>query len=168
MAKKKEVERIDNLSDEEFLGDLGSILKDDKEIETISANDMEPIDWEKMVSTNLLPLDLALGGGICKGRLYEISGPESHGKSTLCDSIVAAWLQSNPKALCLRIESESTMDKLRCEYIGVDLKRVLLFETLVLEEGYEQIQKVQEKIYSRYGDSVPSLNLLSRQWCGQP
>lgn len=157
MAKKKEVERVDNLSDEEFLGDLGSILKDDKEIETISANDMEPIDWEKMISTNLLPLDLALGGGICRGRLYEISGPESHGKSTLCDSIVAAWLQSNPKALCLRIESESTMDKLRCEYIGVDLKRVLLFETLVLEEGYEQIQKVQEKIYSRYGDSVPLL-----------
>lgn len=157
MAKKKEVERVDNLSDEDFLGDLSSILGDDKEIETISANDMEPIDWEKMVSTNLLPLDLALGGGICKGRLYEISGPESHGKSTLCDSIVAAWLKANPKALCLRIESESTMDKLRCEFIGVDLKRVLLFETLVLEEGYEQIQKVQEKIYSRYGDSVPLL-----------
>lgn len=158
MAKKdKNVERVDNLEDELFLDDLNNLLGDDKDIETISALDMKAVDPSKMISTELLPLDIALGGGICRGRLYEISGPESNGKSTLCDSIVAAWLRHDPKALCLRIESESTMDKIRCEMIGIDLKRVLLFETLILEEGYEQIQKVQEKVYQRYGETVPLL-----------
>lgn len=158
MAKKEKiVERVEDLTDESFLDDLGSLLGGDKEVEVISALDMKAVDPSKMISTGLLPLDLTLGGGVCRGRLYEISGPESNGKSTLCDSIVAAWLQHDPKALCLRIESESTMDKIRCEMIGIDLKRVLLFETLVIEEGYDQIQKIQKKVYDRYGDSVPLL-----------
>lgn len=159
MAKKEKavIERNEDIDEGEFLDDLSSLLGDDKQIETISALDMKAVDPSKMISTNLLPLDLTLGGGICRGRLYEISGPESNGKSTLCDSIVAAWLNHDPKALCLRIESESTMDKIRCEMIGIDLKRVFVFETLVLEEGYDQIQKFQEKVYSRYGESVPLL-----------
>lgn len=159
MAKREKavIERNEDIDEGEFLDDLSSLLGDDKQIETISALDMKAVDPSKMISTNLLPLDLTLGGGICRGRLYEISGPESNGKSTLCDSIVAAWLNHDPKALCLRIESESTMDKIRCEMIGIDLKRVFVFETLVLEEGYDQIQKFQEKVYSRYGESVPLL-----------
>lgn len=158
MAKK--VEKTEEPIEEENLDEIdlvGSILGDDSKIEAISANDVEVVDPSRMISTSLIPLDFALGGGITKGRSYEISGPESHGKSTLCDSIVASWLQKDKHALCLRIESESTMDKIRCQMIGVDLNRVMVFETNIMEEGYDQIAAVQEKVYSKYGNKVPLL-----------
>lgn len=158
MAKKeKVVEEVVDIDDLDEIDLVESILGDDKEIEAISANDVEAVDPSKMIPTGLIPLDLALGGGITKGRTYEISGPESHGKSTLCDSIVASWLQRDKHALCLRIESESTMDKLRCQMIGVDLNRVMVFETAIMEEGYDQIAAVQNKVYTKYGDKVPLL-----------
>ena len=129
MAKKKEepVKRIEDESELDNIDLVSDLLCGDKEIEAISANDIESVDPSKMISTGLIPLDLAFGGGITRGRTYEISGPESHGKSTLCDSVVASWLKTNKHALCLRIESESTMDKIRCKMIGIDLSRVCQF-----------------------------------------
>ena len=159
MAKKKEepVKRIEDESELDNIDLVSDLLCGDKEIEAISANDIESVDPSKMISTGLIPLDLAFGGGITRGRTYEISGPESHGKSTLCDSVVASWLKTNKHALCLRIESESTMDKIRCKMIGIDLSRVIVFETAIMEEGYDQIAKVQTKVYEKYGDKVPLL-----------
>ena len=158
MAKKKEEDnqysKELNLDEIDIVADL---LGSDKEIEAISANDMEVVDPSRMISTGLIPLDIALGGGITKGRTYEVSGPESHGKSTLCDTVVANWLKNDKHALCLRIESESTMDPIRCKMIGMDLNRVIVVRTMIMEEGYEQIAKIQEKVFTRYGEQVPLL-----------
>lgn len=157
MKKKTEIEEIKEDEDLDNLDILSDLLSGDKDIEAISANDVEVVDPSKMISTGLIPLDIVLGGGITKGRLYEISGPESHGKSTLCDTVVANWLNNDKHALCLRIESESTMDKIRCQMIGMDLNRVLVYETQIMEEGYEQIAVVQKKVFDKYGKKVPLL-----------
>lgn len=141
----------------EFLDELQSLLDGDKNIEAITAVDESPSDPKDIVPTGLLPLDVTLGGGIYRGRIYEVFGPESNGKSTLVDSICAAWHQHNPKALVYRVESESTMDKVRCTNIGMDLHRVALFETDILEEGFEQIKLFQDKIYNKFGSEVPVL-----------
>lgn len=158
MAKKKEeVKQVSDESELDNLDIVGELLGSDKEIEAIRADDVSVVDPSKMISTGLIPLDIALGGGITKGRTYEISGPESHGKSTLCDTVVANWLKNDKHALCLRVESESTMDPIRCEMIGMDLKRVMVVKTMIMEEGYDQIAKVQKKIYDKYGNKVPLL-----------
>ena len=141
----------------EFLDELQSLLDGDKNIEAITAIDESPSDPKDIVPTGLLPLDVTLGGGIYRGRIYEVYGPESNGKSTLVDSICAAWHAHNPKALVYRVESESTMDKVRCTNIGMDLHRVALFETDILEEGFEQIKLFQDKIYNKFGADVPVL-----------
>lgn len=141
----------------EFLDELQSLLDGDKNIDAVFSVDDSPSDPKDIVSTGLLPLDVLLGGGIFRGRLYEVYGPESNGKSTLVDSICAAWHAHNPKALVYRVESESTMDKVRCSIIGMDLHRTILFETDILEEGFEQIKAFQDKIHSKYGKEVPVL-----------
>lgn len=158
MAKKKEeakqVAEDINFDELDIVSDL---LGSDKEIEAISANEVEVVDPSIMISTGIIPLDMALGGGIAKGRTYEFSGPESHGKSTLCDSVVANWLKNNKHALCLRVESEGTMDPIRCKMMGMDLTRVIVFKSEILEDCYGQIAKIQEKVFEKYGTKVPLL-----------
>lgn len=158
VKKKDEFETVETNSIVDASSIISDILGADKDIEGICANEMEIADPTKMVSTGLIPLDMAFGGGIMKGRVYEVSGPESHGKSTLVDTVVANWMKANPKAICLRIESESTMDKIRCQMIGIDLKRMIVCEDVVIQEvGYEQIAKVQNTVHEKYGDEVPLL-----------
>lgn len=140
-----------------FLDELQSLLDDDKSIDAIMSVDDTPSDPKDIVSTGLLPLDVILGGGIFRGRLYEVYGPESNGKSTLVDSICASWHAHNEQAIVFRVESESTMDKVRCSIIGMDLHRTILYETDILEEGFEQIKAFQDKIYAKYKSEVPVL-----------
>lgn len=158
MAKKKE-ETVTVDLDADFSADdiISSLLKSDDDIEAIQGNEVEIVDPVKMVPTGLIPLDVCFGGGITKGRMYEVSGPESHGKSTLCDTIVANWMKNEPNSLCLRIESESTMDPIRSEMIGINLKRMMVFSSIVQEECFEQIAKVQDQLYNKYGNKVPLL-----------
>lgn len=142
-----------------FLDDLEALLKTDKKIAAVSATTAAKNE-DEIISTGLLPLDINLGGGISRGTIMSIYGPASNGKSTLCDSIVASWLKSNPNALVYRVESERCMDIERLKRIGVDVNRVKVLEkdkSLILEECFEQIEKFQDLIYNHYGDKVPLL-----------
>lgn len=139
--------------------ELESLLKSNKDIKAVSALEYSKND-DDIISTDLLPLDINLGGGLSRGTVTSIYGPASNGKSTLCDSIMAAWLKSDPNALVYRVESEKCMDPDRLERIGVDLSRVKVLvkeKALVLEECYDQIMKFQDMIYDRFGDKVPLL-----------
>lgn len=141
------------------LDDLEKLLKTDKKIAAVSAVTAAKNE-DEIISTGLLPLDINLGGGISRGSIMSIYGPASNGKSTLCDSIVASWLKSNPNALVYRVESERCMDINRLQRIGVDITRVKVLEkdkSLILEECFEQIEKFQDLIYEHYGDKVPVL-----------
>ena len=84
----------------------------------------DAVDLEKgAISTGCLSLDQALGaGGIPKGRVVEIYGPESSGKTTLALHIIAESQKKGGNALY--IDAEHAVDPSYAEKIGVDLNRL--------------------------------------------
>src|SRR3954453_2126543 len=70
------------------------------------------------ISTGALSLDLALGiGGLPRGRIVEIYGPESSGKSTLATHVVAEAQRNG--GICAYIDAEHAMDPIYARAIGV-------------------------------------------------
>jgi len=84
----------------------------------------DAVDLESgAISTGCLSLDQALGaGGIPKGRVVEIYGPESSGKTTLALHIIAESQKKGGNALY--IDAEHAVDPSYAEKIGVDLNRL--------------------------------------------
>ena len=79
-----------------------------------------PITFSKSISTGCLSLDVALGiGGVPRGRVIEIYGPESSGKTTLALQIVAEAQKTGGYAAF--IDAEHAMDPEYAEKLGVIL-----------------------------------------------
>ncbi len=77
------------------------------------------------VPTGALALDLALGvGGLPRGRVTEIFGPESSGKSTLATHVVAEAQRNG--GICAYIDAEHAMDPVYARAIGVDVDELLI------------------------------------------
>jgi len=77
------------------------------------------------IPTGALPLDLALGvGGLPRGRVVEIYGPESSGKSTLAMHVVAEAQRNG--GICAYIDAEHAMDPVYAKAIGVDIDQLLI------------------------------------------
>ncbi|QYO66652.1 hypothetical protein JVX88_07570 [Leptolyngbya sp. 7M] len=77
------------------------------------------------ISTNCLSLDAAIGvGGMPRGRIVEIYGPESSGKTTLALQVVAS-AQSNG-GICAYIDAEHAMDPDYAEKLGVNIDDLLI------------------------------------------
>ena len=84
-----------------------------------------PIADIAVVPTGALALDIALGiGGIPRGRIVEIFGPESSGKTTLIYHIIAQAQRRG--GLCAFIDAEHSMDPAYAKRIGVDTDELLL------------------------------------------
>ncbi|MCH7962073.1 MAG: recombinase RecA, partial [Planctomycetes bacterium] len=88
------------------------------------------------ISTGALSLDLALGGkGIPRGRIVEIFGPESSGKTTLALSILAQAQKANGVAAF--IDAEHSLDPLWARKIGVDIDNLLVSQPDTGEQALE-------------------------------
>lgn len=89
-----------------------------------------------VVSTGSIALDLALGiGGLPKGRIIEIYGPEASGKTTLALSVVAQAQKKGGQ--CAFIDAEHALDPARAELIGVNLDDLLLSQPDTGEQALE-------------------------------
>jgi recombination protein RecA len=78
-----------------------------------------------IISTGALPLDLALGiGGLPKGRIVEVFGPESSGKTTLLYHIIAQAQKAG--GTCAFIDAEHAMDPAYAQRIGVNVDELLV------------------------------------------
>jgi len=88
------------------------------------------------VSTGTIALDIALGiGGLPFGRVVEIYGPESSGKSTICQHIVAEAQKMGK--VCAYIDAEHAMDPIYARAIGVDVDSLLVSQPGTAEECLE-------------------------------
>src|SRR5438105_10087536 len=77
------------------------------------------------VSTGALSLDLALGvGGLPRGRIVEVFGPESSGKTTLIYHVIAEAQRRG--GICAFIDAEHAMDPGYAKRIGVDVDELLV------------------------------------------
>ena len=90
----------------------------------------------EVVPTGALALDIALGiGGIPRGRIVEIFGPESSGKSTLAMHLVAEAQRNG--GICAYIDAEHAMDPIYAKAIGVDIDQLLISQPDTGEQALE-------------------------------
>jgi len=88
------------------------------------------------IPTGALALDLALGvGGLPRGRVVEVFGPESSGKSTLAMHVVAEAQRNG--GICAYIDAEHAMDPVYARAIGVDVDELLISQPDTGEQALE-------------------------------
>ncbi|WP_028293962.1 recombinase RecA [Oceanobacter kriegii] len=96
----------------------------------------QPREAIPAVSTGSLGLDIALGiGGLPMGRIVEIYGPESSGKTTMCLSAMAQ-AQKAGKTVAI-IDAEHALDPLYAEKLGIDLDSLLVSQPDTGEQALE-------------------------------
>ncbi|MBU97209.1 MAG: recombinase RecA [Dehalococcoidia bacterium] len=88
------------------------------------------------VPTGALALDMALGiGGIPRGRVIEIFGPEGSGKTTLATHVVAEAQRNG--GICAYIDAEHAMDPTYARVLGVDIDKLLISQPDSAEQALE-------------------------------
>ena len=89
-----------------------------------------------VISTGSIAIDLALGiGGLPRGRICEIYGPESSGKTTLAVHAIAQAQKQG--GICAFIDAEHAFDKFYAENLGVDTVNLLISQPDNGEQGLE-------------------------------
>ncbi|MBQ6976716.1 MAG: recombinase RecA [Selenomonadaceae bacterium] len=88
------------------------------------------------VSTGILPLDIAIGiGGLPRGRIIEIYGPEACGKTTVALHMIASMQAHGGTAAF--IDAEHALDPVYAKRLGVDIEELLLAQPDTGEQGLE-------------------------------
>ncbi len=140
MAEKKTLPRVERVEGEERKKALSAALAQiEKQFGKGSIMRMgdkgmsEDID---VVSTGSLGLDLALGvGGLPRGRIIEIYGPESSGKTTLALHVVAQMQKIG--GTCAYIDAEHALDIQYAQRLGVNLSELLISQPDTGEQALE-------------------------------
>ncbi|MDX2235312.1 MAG: recombinase RecA [Hyphomonadaceae bacterium] len=95
-----------------------------------------PVVEIEAISTGSLGLDIALGiGGLPKGRIVEIYGPESSGKTTLALHVIAEAQKSG--GVCAFVDAEHALDPIYARKLGVDLDDLLVSQPDSGEQALE-------------------------------
>ncbi|MFH1330174.1 MAG: recombinase RecA [Actinomycetota bacterium] len=104
----------------------GSIMK-------LGSEQIQPV---AAISTGALALDLALGiGGVPRGRVVEIFGPESSGKTTLALHIIAEAQRNG--GIAAFIDAEHALDPVYAQALGVDINELLIAQPDTGEQALE-------------------------------
>ncbi len=101
------------------------------------------------IPTGALSLDIALGGGIPKGRVIEIYGPESSGKTTLTLHAIAQVQRAGGTAAF--IDAEHALDPAYAKRIGVDVENLLLSQP---DNGEQALEIVETLVRSNAVDLI--------------
>lgn len=100
--------------------------------------------FHEYVSTGSLGLDQALGiGGLPKGRIIEIYGPESSGKTTIAIHTIAE-AQKNKDVWCAYVDAEHAFDTAYAEALGVNLDKLKISQPSYGEQALEVTEKLAE------------------------
>ena len=109
----------------------GAIMK-------LNQNDIQPID---VIPTGCLPLDMALGvGGVPRGRIIEIYGPESSGKTTLALSCIAEAQKNGGVAAF--IDAEHALDPVYAQQLGINIEDLYISQPDSGEQALDIVEKL--------------------------
>ena len=111
-----------------------------------------------VISTGILPLDILMGiGGFPRGRIIEVYGPESSGKTTACLHLIAEAQKIGE--LCAFIDMEHALDPKWGETIGVDIGALLVSQPDCAEDalGIMETEIKTNQVSIVVLDSVASL-----------
>jgi recombination protein RecA len=111
--------------------------------ESVSTMDSAPLMNVDVIPTGSYSVNKALGvGGLPRGRIVEIYGPEASGKTTLALSVIAQ--AQKKKGVCVYIDAENALDKDRVEQLGVNLKELILNQPQSAEEALNLLLRFVE------------------------
>jgi recombination protein RecA len=115
---------------------LGQIEKQFGKGSVMRLGDAGPLRDVEVVSTGSIGLDIALGiGGIPKGRVVEIYGPESSGKTTMTLQLIAECQRAGGTAAF--VDAEHALDPIYAEKVGVDVENLLVSQPDTGEQALE-------------------------------
>lgn len=101
-------------------------------------SDQQVVDVE-VISTGCISLDAAIGvGGIPRGRIIEIFGPESSGKTTVCLHVIAEAQKKG--GLAAFVDTEHALDINYAQRLGIDLNNLLLSQPEFGEQALEIVE----------------------------
>ena len=101
-----------------------------------------PINEVARFSTGIISLDHALGGGIPRGRIVEIYGPESSGKTTLCTHFIGLLQKQGER--CAFVDMEHAFDPIYAQHLGVVTDDLLFTQPDSGEQCLQIIEKLLE------------------------
>ena len=123
---------------------LNKKFKDNKVAYFLDGTDNTPTDITDFISTGSSMLDLAISnrpnGGIAVGRITEINGLESSGKSLLGAHILAETQKKD--GIAVYIDTETSVSQEFMEVIGIDLTKMLYLHLETVEEIFEAIEEI--------------------------
>lgn len=100
----------------------------------------------KVISTGSIQLNQAMKiGGTALGKIIELMGMESSGKSTIVLHQIAEYQQAFPDRKACLVDYEHSFDPDYAQSIGVDIENLLLYQPDTLEQGYDLILALVEK-----------------------
>lgn len=101
----------------------------------------KPVETMEAISTGSLGLDMALGiGGVPKGRIIEVYGPESSGKTTLTLQVIAEAQKMG--GTCAFIDAEHALDVKYAKNLGVDIDNLLVSQPDYGEQALDIVETV--------------------------
>ena len=127
---------------------LNKQFKDTKVAYFLDGSDTTPTDIKDFVSTGSTLLNLAISnkpnGGIAVGRITEINGLESSGKSLIGAHILAETQRK--KGVAVYMDTETSVSREFLEAIGIDVGNMLYIHLETIEDIFEAIEKIVVKI----------------------
>lgn len=136
MAEKKDKKNVDSDRSKALQAALDQIEKNFGKGAIMKMDGSHAEEDLQVISTGSLGLDLALGvGGLPRGRIVEIFGPESSGKTTLCLETVAQCQKNG--GVCALIDAENAFDPVYARKLGVKVEDLLLSQPDTGEQALE-------------------------------
>ena len=127
---------------------LNKQFKDTKVAYFLDGSDTTPTDIKDFVSTGSTLLNLAISnkpnGGIAVGRITEINGLESSGKSLIGAHILAETQRK--KGVAVYMDTETSVSREFLETIGIDVSNMLYIHLETIEDIFEAIEQIVVKI----------------------
>ena len=127
---------------------LNKKFKDTKVAYFLDGSDSTPTDIKDFISTGSSMLDLAISnkpnGGIAVGRITEINGLESSGKSLLGAHILAETQKKG--GVAVYIDTETSVSQEFMDVIGIDMSKMLYLHLETVEDIFEAIEEIVTKV----------------------
>ena len=143
MARKSA--EVQETSSQDLINDLIS----GTQFEFIGQNGQEgkgSLSDKPKVETPVIALNDLLGGGLPLGCMIEVFGPNASGKSSMMYETLGNFQKQYPNGVAFIIDSESSTDDSRLRQLGVDPMRAPRMGAATLEDGFEQINKIMNKM----------------------
>ena len=137
---------------DELAGQLAASLnkqfKDTKVAYFLDGSDTTPTDIKEFISTGSTLLDLAISnrpnGGIAVGRISELNGLESSGKSLVGAHLLAETQKKGGVAVYIDTETAVSQDFLKV--IGVDINSMLYLHLETVEDIFQAVEEIVSKV----------------------